>query len=139
MRRVQCCLRSQAIKEATLNEETKLEGMSYREVVDSWAQERELLGEVQPYTARKSAQKALLFAPAFGEGDVRQLDAQDVTGALIELARHGGRKGSGLSSTTLRAAHLAGTQALNWAIAKGLVATNPFAEVRRPREERGQA
>lgn len=103
-----------------MNEGRHAESLGYREVVERWAKERELLGAVQPHTARKSAQKALLFAPAFGEREVRHILAQDVIGALIDLAQHGGRKGSGLSSTTLRAAHLAGTQALNWAILKGL-------------------
>ena len=39
------------------------ETMTYRAVVELWAAERESLQYVLPYTARKAAQKALLFAP----------------------------------------------------------------------------
>lgn len=112
---------------------------TYREMVGMWAKERGLLGDVQAYTARKAAQKALLFACAFGDEDARNVSSDDVTAALVELLRSGGRKGTGLSSTTLRAAHLAGAQAFNWAMAKGIVDENPFAAVRRPRERRGQS
>lgn len=84
-------------------------------------------------------QKALLFACAFGDEDARNVSSDDVTAALVELLRSGGHKGTGLSSTTLRAAHLAGAQAFNWAMAKGIVDENPFAAVRRPRERRGQS
>ncbi|MBR3325905.1 MAG: site-specific integrase [Atopobiaceae bacterium] len=118
----------------------KTEGTStalyYRDLVERWADERELLGEVQPYTAHKAAQKALLFESTFNGIEVRQIDSHRVIDALINLTQHGGRKGRGLSSTTLRAAHLAGTQVFAWAIAKGLTKNNPFVGVRRPREEK---
>ena len=39
------------------------ETMTYRAVAELWAAERESLQYVLPYTARKAAQKALLFAP----------------------------------------------------------------------------
>lgn len=121
-----------------MNEEQHVEPLSYREVVERWKGERELLGAAQPHTAQKSAQKALLLASAFGERDVRHILTQDVIGAPIDPSQHGGRKGSGLSSTTLRAAHLAGTQVPNRAILKGLADNNPFGEAKRPREERRQ-
>lgn len=127
------------IKEATMHEESGSKALCYRKLVQRWARERELLGEVQPYTARKAGQKALLFETAFGDDDVRLIESHQVVDALIDLAQHGGRNKQGLSSTTLRAAHLAGTQAFAWAIAKGLAERNPFEDVRRPREERRQA
>ncbi len=122
-----------------MNEQQQDRILSYCRLVERWARERELLGAVQPYTARKAAQKALLFARSFGDKDVRQISTQDVVRALIALSQHGGRKGTGLSSTTLRAAHLAGSQAFDWAMQKGLADSNPFSDVRRPREERRQA
>lgn len=106
---------------------------TYSQVVDRWESERLSLRSVQPYTARKAAQKALLFAPWIGNTDVATIEARAITQALIELGQHGGRKNEGLSSTTLRAAHLAGTQVLEWAIGHDLAATNPFKQVQRPK------
>ena len=36
---------------------------TYGEIVKCWAEEREILGIVQPYTAQKAEQKASLFYP----------------------------------------------------------------------------
>ena len=36
---------------------------TYGEIVRCWAEEREILGIVQPYTAQKAEQKASLFYP----------------------------------------------------------------------------
>lgn len=126
------------IKEVTMYEGFDSKVLCYRELVRGWVRERELLGEVQPYTARNAAQKASLFETAFGDDDVRLIESHQVVDALIDLARNGGHKRKGLSSTTLRAAHLAGAQEFAWAIAKGLAERNPFEGVRRPREERRQ-
>lgn len=40
--------------------------VTYEQVVRMWRRERETLGRVQPYTAKRGAQKALLFAPWIG-------------------------------------------------------------------------
>lgn len=107
--------------------------LTYREVVERWAQERELLRSVQPYTARKARQKALLFAPWIGNAYVADIDPQSITHGLVTLGKSGGRTNSGLSSATLRAAHMAGTQAVDWAVSKGIASTNAFRQVKRPK------
>lgn len=106
---------------------------TYGELVATWAQERELLREVAPCTARKSAQKAMLFGRWIGTLVPDEVDSRQITLALCELGRSGGRKGAGLSSATLRAAHLAGSQAYSWGISLGAVSSNPFSKVPRPK------
>ena len=105
----------------------------FASVVESWESERRLLGYVHPYTAKKAAEKARLLLPWIGETDVDNIDPSAIKLALIWLAQHGGRAGNGLSSSTLRAAHLAGTQVLDWAIGNGMATDNPFKQVARPK------
>lgn len=106
---------------------------SYESAIGKWCTERELMGSVQPYTAKKSAQKASLLVPFIGDDDVSRIEPSAIKAGLIELGRTGGRSSAGLASASLRAVHLAGTQVLNWAIASGLANTNPFSSVPRPR------
>ncbi len=106
---------------------------TYFAIVESWAEERKLIGNVQPYTAKKAAEKARLFLPWLGETNADEIEPETITSALIELGQTGGRHGDGLSSSTLRAAHLAGTQAIDWAIGKGFAAANPFKQTQRPK------
>ena len=106
---------------------------SYSTIVRLWADERSLMGNVQPYTAKKSAEKARLFLPWFGDTPVDKIDTESITNALISLSQTGGRRSKGLSSSTLRAAYLAGTQAVDWAIGRGLATANPFRLIPRPK------
>lgn len=106
---------------------------TYAQAVDDWADSRITLETVQPYTAKKSAEKARLFVPFIGNQDVDEISPCDIEQAIIVLKRGGGRRGQGLSSTTLRAAHLGGTQAVDWAIAHGMAHENPFKLVERPK------
>ena len=107
--------------------------VTYEQVVRMWRRERETLGRVQPYTAKRGAQKALLFAPWIGAKTLARVRPAMISDALVYLGTHGGRDGKGLSSSTLRAAHLAGTQTFEWAIARGLAKSNPFKMTERPR------
>lgn len=107
--------------------------VTYEQVVRMWRRERETLGRVQPYTAKRGAQKALLFAPWIGAKTLARVRPAMISDALVYLGTHGGRDGKGLSSATLRAAHLAGTQAFEWAIARDIARTNPFNSTERPR------
>ena len=107
--------------------------ITYKEAIDSWAESRITLETVQPYTAKKSAEKARLFVPFIGGHDIDEISPCDIEQAIITLKRDGGRRGRGLSSTTLRAAHLGGTQAVEWAIAHGMASANPFKLVERPK------
>ena len=50
------------------------EEMTYRIVVERWATERESLQYVLPYTARKAAQKALLFSPWIAEMRIDEMN-----------------------------------------------------------------
>lgn len=92
---------------------------TYGEIVRCWAEERETLGIVQPYTAQKAEQKASLFFPRLENRALEEIKPATIRTALIEPRQHGGRFGKGLSSATLRAAHLAGKQAFDWAIERG--------------------
>lgn len=111
---------------------------TYSVIVKLWTQEREMLGAVQPYTASKAGQKALLLAP-YIDVPIEEIDAASIRHAIIELRQHGGRANRGLSSATLRAAHLAGKQAIDWAIAQGVSISNPFCDVKRPKANYRQA
>jgi integrase len=106
---------------------------TYDSIVDQWEKERVLMGYVQPYSAKKSAQKARLFSPWIGSTNIKKIDSGSIREALISLGASGGRYGTGLSSATLRAAHLAGTQAIDWAIQQGGASLNPFHAIPRPR------
>lgn len=110
-----------------------IERPTYRLVVEQWSQERERLQYVQPYTAKKAAQKAMLFAPWIAETTIDEVDPSVLREALMTLSARGGRLKKGLSTATLRAAHLAGSQASNWAVERGLASSNPFQQVARPR------
>ena len=109
------------------------EEMTYRVVVERWATERESLQYVLPYTARKAAQKALLFSPWIAEMRIDEIEPSQVSAALMHLGSKGGRQKKGLSTATLRAAHLAGSQACDWAVERGFASKNPFSRVTRPR------
>ena len=113
--------------------------ITYTQAVEQWAAERELLRYVEPFTARKAKQKALLFAPWIGEKLLDEVSHRDVSQALIALRVSGGRLGKGLSSATLRAAHLAGSQAFSWAVSQGFACDNPFDQVKRPKANYRQA
>ena len=112
---------------------------TYGEIVRGWAEEREILGIVQPYTAQKAEQKASLFFPWLEDKRLEEIEVAAIRSALIELRQHGGRFGKGLSSATLRAAHLAGKQAFDWAIERGCAVENPFDSVERPKAHYRQA
>lgn len=112
---------------------------TYGEIVKCWAEEREILGIVQPYTAQKAEQKASLFYPWLESKALEEIEPATIRTALIELRQHGGRFGKGLSSATLRAAHLAGKQAFDWAIERGSMVENPFDSVERPKAHYRQA
>ena len=107
--------------------------LTYAATIDSWETERKLLGYVQPHTAKKAAEKARLLLPWLGETKLDKIDSATIKLALIELGQHGGKAGKGLSSSTLRAVHLAGAQAIDWAIENGLKNANPFKRVARPK------
>lgn len=111
---------------------SKSEKTSYRAVVEQWAIERETLQYVQPYTAKKAAQKALLFAPWIADKELDEIEPCLLSEALMQLGSKGGRSKKGLSTATLRAAHLAGSQAADWAIERGFATKNPFQRVARP-------
>ena len=96
-------------------------------------------GIVQPYTAQKAEQKASLFYPWLENKALEDIEPATIRTALIELRQHGGRFGKGLSSATLRSAHLAGKQAFDWAIERGRMVENPFDSVERPKAHYRQA
>jgi hypothetical protein len=102
--------------------------VNYTQVVSEWEESRKSLGEVQPYTAKKSAEKARYFFPFIGNEEVDEVSPCDIEQAIVTLKRD-----RGLSTTTLRAIHLAGTQACDWAIAHGHATMNPFKLVPRPK------
>lgn len=106
---------------------------TYKQAIEMWRKERETLGRVQPYTAIRGAQKASLFCPWIGSQLLAEIKPAMISDALVCLGTQGGRDGEGLSSATLRAAHLAGTQTFEWAIARGLAKSNPFKMTERPR------
>ena len=110
----------------------KDEKINYRSAVEQWTLERESLQYVQPYTAKKSAQKALLFAPWIADMKIDEIEPHLISEALMHLGSKGGRSKKGLSTATLRAAHLAGSQAVDWAIERGYATNNPFQRVARP-------
>lgn len=112
---------------------------TYGMAVRKWTEEREILGTVQPYTAQKAEQKARLFFPWQENKTLEEIEPATIRTALIELRQHGGRFGKGLSSATLRAAHLAGKQVFDWAIERGRVVENPFDSVERPKAHYRQA
>lgn len=112
---------------------------TYGEIVRCWAEEREILGIVQPYTAQKAKQKASLFYPWLENKALEEIEPATIRTALIELRQRGGRFSKGLSSATLRAAHLAGKQAFDWAIERGRMVENPFDSVDRPKAHYRQA
>ena len=116
-----------------------LEVITYGKAVDSWSEERELLGIVQPYTVQRASQKAKLFDPWLENMRLCDIDPAMIRQAVIELRQHGGRLGKGLSSATLRAAHLAGKQAFDWAITRGYALENPFDSTERPKAHYRQA
>lgn len=113
--------------------------ISYGEVVQEWTEERELLGIVQPYTAQKAGQKATLFNPWLKNVPLEEVCPTVIRSAILDLRQHGGRLKKGLSSTTLRSAHLAGKQAFDWAIERGYASKNPFDLVERPKASYRQA
>lgn len=115
-----------------MEQEKELEAV-YCDVVERWAKERESLQYVQPYTARKAAQKALLFAPWIANMPIDEIEPALLSEALMHLGSKGGRSKKGLSTATLRAAHLAGSQAADWAVGRGLAQANPFRRIARPR------
>lgn len=112
---------------------------TYGTAVRRWAEEREILGIVQPYTAQKAEQKARLFFPWLEDVPLEKIEAASIRSAIIELRQHGGRLGKGLSSATLRAAHLAGKQVFDWAIERGSAIENPFDFIERPKANYRQA
>ncbi|MBR3224321.1 MAG: site-specific integrase [Atopobiaceae bacterium] len=107
--------------------------MTFQEAVEGWAEEREKLRYVQAYTARRSRQKALLFEPWIGDKAIDEVAPAEILLALSELGTSGGRLKEGLSSATLRAAHLAASQACEWAVGQGRAQGNPFTKVKRPK------
>lgn len=126
------------IAQSNGSEEQTMQGQefkkpTYQQIVEQWARERERLQYVQPYTARKAEQKALLFAPWIAETPLDKIEPAQISEALMHLGAKGGRSRKGLSTATLRAAHLAGSQAADWAVARGLASKNPFKGVARPR------
>lgn len=111
---------------------------TYANIVDAWEEERKTLGTVQPYTAKKAAEKARALLPWLGKMSLDDISPSDIKRALIELGTNGGRSGDGLSPSTLRAAHLAGSMTFEWAIANDLATINPFKQVPRPKASRTQ-
>lgn len=112
---------------------------TFAESVDMWEQARVALGTVQPYTAMRSAQKARAFVPFFGDVELDEITPADVEAAIAALRSDGGRRGQGLSGTTLRAAHLGARQAVDYAVTHGHAKQNPFSKVPRPRADRSRA
>lgn len=112
---------------------------TFAEAVDMWEQSRTAIGAVSPYTAKKSAQKARLFLPFFGDSDIEEITPSDVETAIAILRSDGGRHGQGLSGTTLRAAHLGARQAIDYVVTHGHVSQNPFRSVPRPRANKSRA
>lgn len=107
--------------------------ITYADAIDRWRDEREAIGYVQPLTARKSAQRAALLCPYFGDRDVAEIGAGDITSAIIDL-RRSGNGGKGLSPSTVRKAHMHGKQVMAWACCNGHLKHNPFGDVRAPKE-----
>lgn len=106
--------------------------ITYGAAIDRWREERDAIGYVQPITAAKSAQQAALLSPYFGDCDVSKIRASDITSALIDLKRNG-KRGKGLSSTTIRKAYIHGKQVMAWACCNGHLKHNPFDDVKAPK------
>ena len=109
--------------------------MTYEQAVREWMAERESSGYVLPFTAKKSAEKARAFVPYFGNRELDEVNPVQIARALSDLHTHGGRDGNGISTTTMRAMHLAGRQVFEWAVSYELCETNPFRKVPRPRAQ----
>ena len=75
---------------------------TYGEIVKCWAEEREILGIVQPYTAQKAEQKASLFFPWLEDKRLEEIEATTIRSALIELRQHGGVRQGALIGHTAR-------------------------------------
>ena len=106
--------------------------ITFAELIRSWEADRLSADAVLPYTATRAAQKARLLNPWIGSIEVDEIQPADIRTALHELRDAGGRSGKGLAAATLRACHLAGTQAIDWAIKNEMCERNAFKNVQRP-------
>lgn len=113
--------------------------ITYAEAVDAWQCSRMAMGTVSPYTAKKSGEKARIFSPFFGDDDCDSIKPADVEEAIGILRSDGGRYGQGLSGTTLRSAHLAARQALDYAVRHDMAESNAFRSVQRPKADKPHA
>lgn len=68
---------------------------SYQSIVEQWAKERESLQYVQAYTARKAAQKALLFGPWIAQKPIDEIEPALLSEALVHLSVKGGKSPQG--------------------------------------------
>lgn len=109
--------------------------ITYDEAVQRWYDERMFSGYVQPYTATKSREKASYFSKSFGDVEIDDIRPIDISEAMHKMRTKGGRKGNGLSLTTIRAIHLAASQACDWAVNYELAESNPFKKVKRPKAQ----
>lgn len=112
---------------------------TYDECVDAWERSRMAMGEVEEHTAHKSAQEARRLSPWIGGKEVEEITAFDIESAIIELKSTGGKRGCGLSATSLRKSHMHGQAAVKWAILHDMAAINPFERAARPKRAQTEA
>lgn len=111
--------------------------LTFAEFAESWAKARKNLGELQERTLEGDRRYIGLMLPYIGE-----LKLQEITPAIVEnmyteiKKSKPGRKGSGLSGTTMHSVHQKLSQILNDAEYKGLISRNPCNRVKAPKTDK---
>lgn len=101
--------------------------VTYGELVDQWMCYRIAEGYVAKSTAVKAAKNAKRFR-GIVDAVASDLKPTDIVAQIAEL------RGK-LSGTTIRKCYVAGSAAFKWAIDMEMLYRNPFAKVKKPKEE----
>lgn len=102
---------------------------------DEWLETRKLSGDISSGTLRKNTTDLKRLKQYIGNVSLNDLDAENITRALIQVKTHGGQPGAPLSGTTMNGVFRVLKQVLESARKARIIPSNPCENVQAPRKD----
>lgn len=108
---------------------------SFAVYADEWLEMRKLSGDISAGTLRKNTTDLKRLKHYIGNISLTDLDAENITRALIQVKTHGGQAEMQLSGTTLNGVYRVLNQVLESARKAKIIPSNPCEDVQAPRKD----
>lgn len=109
--------------------------LSFAAYATEWLREREASGEISKGTLRKNEYHVSAMLPYIGNVRIAEIDADTLARLMVKLRSEGGKRGEGLSGTSVRGMFVTLNHMMSDAVKRDMLLSNPCSKVKPPKND----